>query len=376
MSQAKIFIVEDEQIIAMGIEACLIYAGYEVVGMAPSGEKALVKIPQTQPDLVLMDVMLATEMDGIETAEQVISRFNIPVIFLTAFNDDSTLKRAQNSNPFGFLTKPCDDRDLIPAIEIALARHRSESAIRLSLEKEQELLELKSQFICMISHEFRNPLATIMSSQELIEWSCQNGNYEKINVYSDRIAKSAIRIETLIRDVLTLAKTESHEFKFEPQPLNLIQFCQEQIEELTLRVDDKYVIEFDCQNCGDLTKDSLFNLDARLLEHILGNLLTNAIKYSPQGGTISLVLSSDVKNICFQVKDCGIGIPPEAQPKLFEAFGRAKNVGKIPGTGLGLAIVKQCVELHGGKIFFESSLGNGTTFTVILSKERIGDSSK
>jgi signal transduction histidine kinase len=365
MSPTKIFIVEDEQIIAMGIEACLVYAGYEVVGMASSGEKALVKISTSQPDLVLMDINLAAAMDGIETAEQVTSKLNIPVIFLTAFNDDATLKRAQNSNPFGYLTKPCDDRDLIPAIEIALARHRSESVIRSALEKEQELLELKSRFISMISHEFRNPLATIMSSQELIELSCQNGNHEKINVYSDRIAKSVRRLEILIRDVLTLAKTESHEFEFDPKAIDLLNFCQELIEEFRLRTDDKHVIEFECRDCGD----RIFNLDTKLLEHILSNLLSNAIKYSPNGGTISLVLSCNVETICFQVKDSGIGIPEEAQPKLFEAFQRAKNVGKIPGTGLGLAIVKQCVELHNGQISFESSSDRGTTFMVTLPRK-------
>jgi signal transduction histidine kinase len=367
MSSTKIFIVEDEQIIAMGIEAGLIYAGYDVVGMAASGEKALPKIAQTQPDLILMDVMLGGTLDGIETAEKVRSQFDIPVVFLTAFNDEATVKRSQAANPFGYLTKPCDDRDLVPAIEVALARHRSEAVVRLALEKEQELLELKSNFICMISHEFRNPLATIMSSQELIDIYCEKGDYSKINSYCDRIAKSVGRLEGLIRDVLTLANTESNQFKFEPQSVDLLKFCQELVAEFQLRLNDEHVIVFSHQDCSSHADNEwIFQLDPQLLEHILNNLLANAIKYSPQGGMISFSISCDRQQISFQVRDEGIGIPPEAQEKLFSAFMRAKNVGKIPGTGLGLAIVKQCVELHGGEISCESQLDRGTTFQVIL----------
>jgi signal transduction histidine kinase len=366
MSSTKIFIVEDEQIIAMGIEAGLIYAGYDVVGMAASGEKAIFKIAEVKPDLILMDIMLAGAMSGIETAEKVRSGFDIPVVFLTAFNDEATVKRAQSANPFGYLTKPCDDRDIVPTIEVALARHRSETVVRLALEKEQELLELKSRFICMISHEFRNPLATIMSSQELIDIYSKKGDYSKIDSYCDRIAKSVERLEGLIRDVLTLANTESNQFKFEPQSLDLLKFCQELAEEFQLRLDGKHVIAFTHQNSTPTANKWIFQLDAQLLEHILNNLISNSIKYSPGGGTISFNVSCNNKQICFQIKDEGIGIPPEAQEKLFSAFVRAKNVGKIPGTGLGLAIVKQCVELHGGEINCESQLARGTTFTVTL----------
>lgn len=371
MSVTKIFIVEDEQIIAMGIEAGLVYAGYDVVGMAASGEKAIPKIAETQPDLILMDIMLAGKMNGIETAEKVRSEFNIPVVFLTAFNDEATVKRAQSANPFGYLTKPCDDRDLVPTIEVALARYHSENAVKLALEKEQELLELKSHFICMISHEFRNPLATIMSSQELIDIYCGKGDYSKINSYCDRIAKSVGRLEGLIRDVLTLANTESNQFKFEPQPLDLLKFCQELVTEFQLRIDGKHVIAFTHQsNTSEAENEGIYQLDSQLLEHILENLLSNAIKYSPQGGSITVNVSCDRERICFQIQDEGIGIPPEAQAKLFAAFQRAKNVGKIPGTGLGLAIVKQCVELHGGEITCESQLDRGTTFKVTLPLKR------
>jgi signal transduction histidine kinase len=107
-------------------------------------------------------------------------------------------------------------------------------------------------------------------------------------------------------------------------------------------------------------------MDKRLLRQVLNNLLANAIKYSPNGGTVRFELICQNDRAIFQIQDQGIGIPKEDQPRLFEFFHRAKNVGAITGTGLGLAIVKQCVELHGGDITVKSEVGVGTLFTVTL----------
>ena len=102
------------------------------------------------------------------------------------------------------------------------------------------------------------------------------------------------------------------------------------------------------------------------MRHILVNLLTNAIKYSPVGGTVWFELIAHEKTVTFRIQDQGIGIPKEDQKQLFQPFYRANNVGAIPGTGLGLVIVKKCVETHGGQISLESEVGVGTTFTVTL----------
>jgi signal transduction histidine kinase len=109
-------------------------------------------------------------------------------------------------------------------------------------------------------------------------------------------------------------------------------------------------------------------MDAKLLEHIVSNLLSNGLKYSPEGGTVQFDLICDGESAVFHIRDCGIGIPQKDLEQLFESFRRASNVGTIPGTGLGLAIVKKCVELHGGTITVDSVVGTGTTFTVTLPK--------
>ena len=107
-------------------------------------------------------------------------------------------------------------------------------------------------------------------------------------------------------------------------------------------------------------------MDAVLLRHILSNLLSNAVKYSPENSKIFFRVFHQERSVIFQVKDQGIGIPPQDYQHLFETFYRASNVGKIQGTGLGLAIVKKCVDLHGGLIQIDSEVGRGTTVTVML----------
>ena len=139
VSKTRILIVEDEGIIAEGLQSSLQELGYEVCAIVPTGEEALEKIEGHQPDLVLMDIVLENEMDGIDVANQIRSGFNIPVIYLTAFSDDETLERAKKTEPFGYIIKPIEDRELRANIEITLYKHKTEKALR----KAHDELELK-----------------------------------------------------------------------------------------------------------------------------------------------------------------------------------------------------------------------------------------
>ncbi|NJN91522.1 MAG: HAMP domain-containing histidine kinase [Leptolyngbyaceae cyanobacterium SL_5_14] len=172
---------------------------------------------------------------------------------------------------------------------------------------------------------------------------------------------STKRITQLLENVLLLGQSEVGKLNFDPKPINLERFCQDLVEELQPDEGSQHSIVYVSQgNC------ELAYVDEKLLRHILGNLLCNAIKYSPQGGTVRFELSTEVKEAVFKVQDMGIGIPQTDQLNLFEPFHRATNVGKISGTGLGLSIAKQCVDLHCGQITVQSEMGVGTTFTVHL----------
>ncbi|NJR49976.1 MAG: hybrid sensor histidine kinase/response regulator [Leptolyngbyaceae cyanobacterium CSU_1_3] len=369
MSTANILIVEDESIIALDIQSSLINAGYKVVAIATCASEALNDAAYFKPDLVLMDIRLRGERDGIETAEKIHQMLHLPVVYLTAHADENTLSRAKITEPFGYILKPFEDRELITTIEIALSRHKAESAIQLALDKERELHELKSRFVSVVSHEFRNPLNAILFSTELLDRYGDQLTQEKKTTYLQRIQLSVKRMNQLLNEVLLVGETEAGKLQYKPQLIDLLKFCQDLIEEIKLaQMSTCSIILTYQKNQSETSKDSeqFSSLDEKLLRHILTNLISNAIKYSPQGESILIDISCDYKNAIFRIQDHGIGIPECDQAQLFSSFHRASNVHTIPGTGLGLSIVKQCVDLHGGNIEVVSQVGQGSTFTVTL----------
>jgi PAS domain S-box-containing protein len=237
-------------------------------------------------------------------------------------------------------------------------RKQAEEEIRNALEREKELSELKSRFVSMTSHEFRTPLATILSSTEILQRYSQKLSEEKKLEHLQRIQATVKNMTQLLNDVLLIGKAEAGKLDFKPTPLNIVQLCRDLIEEIQIST-NTHAIAFCSQ--GQLT---MACMDEKLLRHILSNLLSNAIKYSPSGGTIHFDLVCEQEEVIFRVRDEGIGIPEADRANLFDSFHRASNVGTISGTGLGLAIVKKFVDLHGGQIAVESQVGVGTTFTV------------
>ena len=490
-NEVTILIVEDERIVAKDIQVSLEDLGYQVLGIASSGKEAIDKAAQVRPDIVLMDINLKGDMDGIDTAKYIKSSFDILIIYLTAYADDNTLERAKETEPIGYILKPFKTRELHATIQLAVVKHQAEdklkkheqwlaavlkcigdaviatditglvtymnpiaekltgwqqeqiigksllevspiisSKTRINIQnhitkvlqegvasclaeqivliakngteipvaeytspiiddkgkitglvinfrdvtdikqaeteihnallKEKEVNESKSQFICNTSHEFRTPLATILSSADLLEQYGHRWVESKKLEHLHRIQNATEHMTKLLDDVLLVNKTELGKWEFKPTSLNLVNFCQDLVQEMQLIAGDRYMIKF--MNHG---AHNHCCFDEKLLRHILTNLLSNAIKYSPQGGIIEFNLICTQIATIFTIKDNGIGIPEKDQKQLFQSFHRGSNVGATSGTGLGLTIVKEAVEVYGGEIAF-TSVGVGTTFTVTL----------
>jgi signal transduction histidine kinase len=217
----------------------------------------------------------------------------------------------------------------------------------------------------MTSHEFRTPLSTIFSSAELLEYYSDRWSEEKKRELLQRIQIAVKHMTRMLDDILVIGKAESGKLEFNPKSLNLNKFCLTLVEEAEVDDPDKHIINFVDQR----ESNEAVWLDEKLLKHIINNLLSNALKYSPKGSTIQFEISCQLDKIVFQFKDEGIGIPLEDQKRLFELFYRAKNVGTIQGTGLGLSIVKRSVDLHDGTIEIASEVGAGTTVTVTLPRK-------
>jgi PAS domain S-box-containing protein len=242
-------------------------------------------------------------------------------------------------------------------------RRQMEENLRNALEKEKQLGEFKSRFGSMVSHEFRTPLAIIQSSSDVLNKYFNRLSDKKRTEHLDIIRMQVKHLNGLLEDILTVSRAETVGLEFRPEPLNIDQFCRLIVDDIRLATPATHQIIFAPTNqCGSTLADE------KLLRQSVGNLLTNAVKYSPAGGLVYMEMECQPTEIVIRVRDSGIGIPKEDLQHVFEAFHRADNVGAIPGTGLGLAITKLAVELHGGAIDVESQPGQGTTFTMTIPR--------
>ena len=240
------------------------------------------------------------------------------------------------------------------------ARKRLETELREALQKERELNELKSQFIARASHEFRTPLAVILTSSDMLKNYGSRMSTEQRDEKLNHLQKEVRSIAVMLDDLLTISKGEELK-EFNPELLDLQSKLREIVHEIGEGIGGQHSLSVDFEgNCTSVYADR------KLVKRIVTNLLSNAIKYSPVGSKIQVNVICETSRLVLEVKDQGIGIPAEDQERLFEAFHRARNVDHISGTGLGLAIVKQAVDLHGGDVSVKSTLGEGTVFTVIL----------
>lgn len=240
-------------------------------------------------------------------------------------------------------------------------RKRAERELRNSLDRERELSQLKSSFISMVSHEYRNPLGIILSSTELLKRYHERLSPEERMESLLDIESATRRMSSMIDDLLMMGKAEAGKLTLHPASLDLVEFCQVLISEVLSSNHANRQIRFEHSGI-----EVAATSDEKILRLIFTNLLTNALKYSPVDRAPGLSLSRVGRHAVFVIRDEGIGIPEEDRSGLFEAFRRARNVGLVSGTGLGLYIVKHCVDLHQGTIDIVSAVGKGTTVTVTL----------
>jgi PAS domain S-box-containing protein len=247
----------------------------------------------------------------------------------------------------------------------------SERRTLVALEKEKELAELRTKFFSHASHEFRTPLATILSSVELISMLNPKLSSHDSGNHLEQIFSSVDYMTNLLDDILTINKADTGKFSLNPESMNLFDFIVKLKDEMESNDKYKHHISLTCKN-----KENTIIGDKKLLRLIFANLISNAIKYSPQASPIDIIIDQGDSHVTIKVRDEGIGIPPEEQKNLFEPFFRASNSGDAKGTGLGLSLIKKVVEQHNGNISFTSTLNKGSEFIVRLptTVERIIES--
>jgi PAS domain S-box-containing protein len=237
----------------------------------------------------------------------------------------------------------------------------AEKSVREALEAEKELNALKSRFVSMASHEFRTPLSTIMSSVDLIARYSDGPQRDKVERHVSKIRGKVRELTTMLNDFLSLDKLEQGMVRCTASELDVVHLCIELVEELRNLTKSGQEIIYNHEG----TERNVMQ-DRQMLGHLLSNLVSNAIKYSPENKRIELTTSVANGVLQITVSDEGMGIPLEDQQHLFERFFRASNAFTVQGTGLGLNIVRKYLDLMGGTIHFTSEPGKGSVFTAQL----------
>lgn len=371
----RILIVEDEAVIALDMAEHLRAAGYEVVGIAASGERAIELAAETKPDLIMMDIVIKGVMDGVDAARVIHERSDVPIIFLTAYGDKETLDRAKLVGPSSYLLKPFRPSALRTSVEVSLYNHNLKRLFREQLEgalrdgtSELEMSKrdaeragmAKRAFLQLMSHELRTPLTTILGYSELL---AEDDLSEEQAAYVGSIRKAGAQMTTLVTNLLDLTQLTTGSASLETKPVDLamaISSAEQRVLPLLPRRNIKLVI--------DRTFAPRVKADEARLIQVLVNLLSNAIQYNRKDGEVRLGCArvSDGR-VRVAIRDTGRGIASALRSRVFLPFERIGGewAGE-DGAGIGLALSKRLMELMGGEIGFESALDEGSTFWVAL----------
>ena len=287
--------------------------------------------------------------------------------YVIAFISDIT-KRQESEEVIKKLNASLEEKVTIRTEELQktlMELQASKDSLTKSLEKEKEVNDLKSRFVSMASHEFRTPLSTILSSISLLAKYETTEDQPKRDKHIDRIKSSVKTLTDILNEFLSLGKIEEGKVEVNFENFDLNHFIHGIINEMNVLLKNGQTLEYQ-------HKDIIICYsDANILKHVLINLVSNAIKFSPENKAIKIETAVQEDYIQIKVIDQGIGIPEKDQVHLFERFFRATNVTNIQGTGLGLHIVGRYVALLNGKINYQSQLESGSVFCIELPNQQL-----
>jgi len=336
----------------------------EPIGFIPveaaDGNEAMDHLQKDGFDLVLLDYKMPGP-SGLEILEFIKqSKIDVITVMVTAYASLEVAVSATKNGAFDFLAKPFTPEELKSVVEKAagsLLAHRE--AKRLAEEKHR----VRFQFISVLAHELKAPLAAVESYLQLMR---RHTAGEAISDYDHIVKRSLIRIDgmrKMIFDLLDLTRIESGQKKRELADLDIAEIAKTSVETMSVvAVERGIAIHFDAN------KPVRMHADKSEIEIICNNLISNAVKYNKDNGLVEISLFKFSDEITLKVSDTGFGMNPEEQERLFGEFVRIKNENtrNIMGSGLGLSIVKKLITLYKGDITVESEKDKGSTFTVML----------
>jgi signal transduction histidine kinase len=251
-------------------------------------------------------------------------------------------------------------RDVSERLQAEAAKHESER-LRIALEKEKELRDLKSKLMVTISHEFRTPMTIAQSSADILEDYFDRMPADKRKEHLAKIIGQIQLLTEMMEDINFIVQASFEELSVKAEPVNLKQLCETIVGEMQSSDAVFHRIELVCAE-----EIPALTLDLRRIKYVIMNVLSNAMKYSENDTIVTLAVEQQGDQVVITVEDEGIGISADERARIFEPFYRGHNVGVIRGTGIGLSIVKEIVDQHNGTISLDSELGKGTKVTISL----------
>ncbi len=364
--ETRILIVEDETIVALDMRARLQSLGYTVVGTAPSSELAIALAKKYEPHLVLMDIKLHGDTDGVETARRICKIREVPVVFVTAYTDESTLRNVQSSSSYGYIVKPYHERELRIAIELALSKFSYERKILEAKEKAEEHDRAKSLFLSNISHELKTPLNAIIGFTDLAATLAED---PELKEYIYMASRGARKLESSINSLLDYTKLESGALV----PV----YSEFALEDMLARSWEPYAAEaygkgLALSLCLDPALPQTLHGDAVHISAIIKNLLENAVKFT-ESGYVSLSARREIVDgksmMQISVADSGRGIPADFRETIFKRFTQFDEsyTRLVGGMGLGLSLVQGLAHLLDIQLTLRENPAGGTEFQLRMA---------
>jgi len=331
--------------------------GYKVRPV-PNGTLALQVAEREKPDLILLDIMMP-EMTGFEVCKKLKEKKNlqdVPVIFISALNETNDIVKALRIGGADYITKPF-------MAEEVKARVATQLKVFFQTKELQKLNADKDRFITILGHDLKSPFIGVLSFAELLSTNVREYDIDKTEKMVNIIHKSAKHFYSLLEDLLLWARAQSGKLSMNIEQIRLYEICLEIIDLLKLNAGNKDIqIELNV----DFTITVL--ADRNMLSTILRNFISNAIKFTPRDGKITINATSAIDNTNITITDTGVGMSESTIQKLFDVTQIQSTAGteNETGTGFGLLLCKEFVEKQGGNISVESKENVGSTFTFSL----------
>jgi signal transduction histidine kinase len=367
MSKATILLVDDSPTNLHVLLSYLKDSGFETL-IARSGEGALRQVEYAQPDIILLDVMMPG-IDGFETCRRLQNNEatrEIPILFMTALSDTVDKIRGFEAGGVDYITKPLQHEELLAPINAHLMIRNLQKQLQ---EKNQELQELnasKDKFFSIIAHDLRNPFTALLGFTRMAAEGLNDWSHDEIREMMKELGDSAETLYELLENLLSWSRLQRGVMDYFPDMFDISHIVNQNLALFSTIAEQKKIALI-----SSLEPETFVFADGNMIDTVIRNLLSNALKFTNTGDSIEISAACDNSEIMIAVADTGVGIPETDLPKLFQLDVKYSNVGTAgeQGTGLGLLLCKDLIEKNQGTIWVESTVGTGTTFTFTLPLE-------